>query len=106
MSTCVVNDGGGQRGLRSAACLNEEWLESSDYVGCDEFVEDVIATVLKIRDSFLESKNGGTGCKVVTEAGDGSVIATKEIFDMRNLSVRSNERGKRLGGIIDWERIE
>jgi hypothetical protein len=42
----------------------------------------------------------------VAEAGDSSVIATEEVFDMRNLSVRSNERGKRLRGIIDWERIE
>ena len=42
----------------------------------------------------------------MTEAGDSGVIAMKEILDMRNLSVRSDERGKRLGGIIDWERIE
>ena len=42
----------------------------------------------------------------MTEAGDSSVIATKEIFNMRNLSVRSNERGKGFGGMIDWERIE
>ena len=42
----------------------------------------------------------------MTEAGDSGVISPKKIFDMRNLSVRSNERGKRFGRIIDWKRIE
>ena len=46
LSTYVVNDGGGGRSLGSATCLNEKWLESSDDVGCHEFVEHVIATVL------------------------------------------------------------
>ena len=40
------------------------------------------------------------------EAGDSHVISSKKIFDMRNLSVGSNERGKRLGRIINWKRIE
>ena len=80
LSTYIVDDGGGRRGLRLTMCLNEEWLKSLDDVGCNKFVEYVIATVLQIRDSFLESKNGGAGCKVVTEASDGSVISPKKIF--------------------------
>ena len=78
----IVNNGGRRRGLRSATRLNEEWLESSDDVGCNKFVEYVVATVLQIRDSFLESKNGGAGCKIVTEASDGSMISSKKIFNM------------------------
>ena len=42
----------------------------------------------------------------MTKAGDSSVISSKKIFDMRNLSVRLNERGERLRRIIDWKRIE
>ena len=42
----------------------------------------------------------------MTEAGDSSVISSKEIFDMLNLSVRSNEGGERFGRIINWKRIE
>ena len=106
LSTYIVDDGGGRRSLRSMTCLNEEWLKSSDDVGCDKFVEYVVATVLQIRDSFLESKNGSAGCKVVTEAGNGSVISSKKIFHVWNLSVGSNKRGKRLGRIIDWKRIK
>ena len=82
MSTYIVNDGGGRRGLRSATRLNEKWLKSSNDVGCNKFVEYVVATVLQIRNSLLESKNGGASCKIVTEAGDSSVIATKEIFNV------------------------
>jgi hypothetical protein len=96
LSTYVANDGGGRRGLRSATRLNEEWLKLSDDIGCNKFVEYVIATVLQIRDSFLESKNGGTGCKVVTEAGDGSVISSKKIFNVCNLSIGTNQRGERF----------
>ena len=46
LSTYIANDGGGRRGLRSATCLNEKWLKSSDDVGCNKFVKYVITTVL------------------------------------------------------------
>ena len=46
LSTYVVNDGGGGRSLGSATCLNEKWLESSNDIGCHEFIEYVIAAVL------------------------------------------------------------
>ena len=40
------------------------------------------------------------------EVGDGGVVPPEKILDMRNLSVRSNERSERFGRIIDWKRIE
>ena len=42
----------------------------------------------------------------MAEASDCSVVTMEEVFDMRYLSVRSNERSERFGGIIDWKRIE
>ena len=42
----------------------------------------------------------------MAEAGNGSVISTEEVLDMRNLAIGSNERGKGLRGIVDRERIE
>ena len=106
LPTYIVDDSGGRRGLRSTTCLNEEWLESLDDVRCNKFVEHMVATVLQIGNSFFESKNGGAGCKIVAEASNCSVVSTEEIFDMRYLSVRSNKRGERFGGIVNWKRIE
>ena len=42
----------------------------------------------------------------MAEAGDSSVVSTEEVLDMQNLSIRSNERGKGLRGIVDRERVE
>ena len=80
LSTYIVDDGGGRRGLSSTTCLDEEWLKASDYVGHNIFVKYMVATILQVGDSFLESKNGGAGCKIVAKAGGGSVISAKKMF--------------------------
>ena len=80
LSTCIVNDGGGRRGLSSTTCLDEKWLKASDYVGRNEFVKYMVTTILQVGDSFLESKNGGASCKIVAKAGGGRVISAKKMF--------------------------
>ena len=68
--------------MRSATCLNKEWLKSSDDIGCNKLVEYMVAAGLQIRDSFFESEDGGTGSEVVTEASNGGVISSKKIFNV------------------------
>ena len=82
MSTYIANNGGGRRGLRSATRLNEEWLESSNDIGCNKLVEYMVVAGLQIRDGLFESKDGGASSEVVTEAGSSSVVSSKKIFNV------------------------
>ena len=82
MSSYVVNNGNGRGSLRSAMRLDEEGLESTNNVGRNKFIEYVIAASLQIGNGFFKGKDGGAGCKVVTKAGDGGVVSSKEILDV------------------------
>ena len=42
----------------------------------------------------------------MAKAGDCSVVSSKEIFEMRYLSVRADEGGEGFRGIVDGERIK
>ena len=46
MPSYVVDNGSGRGSLRSATRLDEEGLKSTDNVGCNEFVEYVVAASL------------------------------------------------------------
>ena len=81
-SAGVVDNGRGKRGLCSSACLDKKWLKASDYVGCDEFFEDMITSGLQIGDGLFKSENCSTGCKIMTKASGRGVISTKEVFDV------------------------
>ena len=96
LSTYVANNGGRRGSLRSTTCLNEEGLKSLNDIGCDEFIEYMVATGLQVGNGFFESEDGGTGSEVVTEMGNGGVVSSKKVFDVRDLSVGTNKRGERF----------
>ena len=81
-STGVVDNGRGGRDLCSSACLDKKWLEASDYVGCDEFFEDMITTGLQIRNGLFKGKNCSASRKIMTKASGCGVISAKEVFDV------------------------
>ena len=82
MSSYVIDNGSGRGCLRSATRWDKEGLESTNNVGCNKFVEYVVAASLQVGNGFFEGKDGGAGCEVVTKAGDGRVVSSQNILDV------------------------
>ena len=51
MSSYIVDNGSGRGSLRPATHLDEEGLELTNNIGCNKFVEYVVAARLQIVDS-------------------------------------------------------
>ena len=102
-----VGNHSGRRGkVRSTTCLNKKRLEAVDDIGGDELSKNVVSAVLKVLKSAFQGKDGGACSEVVSKTGYRSRLTSQEIFDMGNLSVRTNEWGESLGWIVNGKRIK